>query len=65
MSKPKIQPLIPPVRRRSEILLPLLGGHRVPFPVPVPVAQDIVELGEDVDEDVDDAERDETRLPRR
>lgn len=54
MSKSKIQPLIPPVVRRSKILQPLRIRHGAPFPVAPLIAEDIVCLGEEVETDIDE-----------
>lgn len=60
MREPKIQPLAPPVRGSSKILLLLDLSHGAPLPLLVRVAADVVVLdGEDQDDVVgDQAEQD-------
>ena len=44
MSKPEVKPAIPNVRRCLQIVRLLLWSHRIPYPVTLLVAPDVVEL---------------------
>lgn len=55
MSKSEIQPLIPLIRRGSQIIDPLLLRKRLPFLFAAAVSEDVVNLGEDIQDDIHDA----------
>ena len=70
MRKAEVQPAIPYILRRREIVRLLLGCHRVPDPITLLVAPDVVQLRAGVeDEEVDAADRDQhavsAPVPRR
>ncbi|KAI9733105.1 MAG: hypothetical protein M1834_003652 [Cirrosporium novae-zelandiae] len=59
MREPKVQPLIPPIRRRLQILYPLLLRHSVPDPLPISITQDIINFRQKIYDDISTAESQE------
>jgi hypothetical protein len=53
MSKPKIQPLIPLIRRRRQVIQLFLLTHRSPHAIPVRIPFHIIQLSAQVQEDVE------------
>lgn len=52
MRKPKIQPFIPLILRRPQVVVLLLGTHRIPDPVSRIVPPNVVDLDEDCHDNV-------------
>lgn len=59
MRKPKIQPLIPLIRRRRQIVILLLLAHRTPHPLPAAIDQHIEHLGADEEGEIERADADQ------
>jgi hypothetical protein len=59
MCKSKVQPLIPFISRRGQIIHLLIFTHSIPFPVPLPIPFHVVHLGAQVQEDVEHYEEEQ------
>jgi hypothetical protein len=62
MSEPEIQPLIPFISRRGQVIDPLILRHRIPFSIPRPVSPNVVSLSHKIKPNVTKANRDQSTI---